>query len=365
MKKIIFIFIVLLLCAGFTGSASAWYSNSEASVSPSGSLTPGESVFATIQEIIVDTNGINTGDYIYLRTPLDSAQWSIDIKYRNSDTPLSSREGSGKSMQISGFELSYGEDVTLVVSLNGVVSSSSAGQEISVITIEQSPAKGTATYSSPVQKVYNPADLPEQISAVQVDVTTLDSRITEASKLGVDVSSAVSRLENAKSYLSSASNAGSGNVATASSNLANAETALTEAERLLVSASLSATKSNLDEIDTILSQLSAKGWNDNRVILLTTTKQGAKNLYDTGKSAYDATTGKLSSTATSQVNEALIESSNSLSTAKGLLEESEKSIFDNLGPIIPFIIIGLVAVIVLAGLFIYLRNRDDGWDELG
>lgn len=145
-KKIIGIIFILIFCLTCIGTASAWYSNTEADVAPSDSLNVGQTVFATM-EVIMARDSISTSDYLYLRTPLDSAQWVVDIKYRNSDIPLSSKSGNGKLMQISGFELSYNDDILITIALTGIVPVSSEGYTLSVLSLEQYPARSTSSTS--------------------------------------------------------------------------------------------------------------------------------------------------------------------------------------------------------------------------
>jgi hypothetical protein len=374
MKKAILILIALLLCVSFAGSVSAWATNTEAQINPSGSLVPGDYVVATMR-LAIEEGDIGSSGTLTLSTPLSSPRWTVDIisgditnenESMSSGTPISSFEASKSSHTISGFSLNYAYNVVVVITVTGTVPENMAGKDISVLSITQSPSRGISSYSSPVQKVYNPMDLGNQTSAIQEKITALDARITAASERGVDVSEPLEKIASANSYLSSARSAGSSNIASASANLANAESAIAEASRLLAGSCLAAIKSNLDATDSILSQLAAKGWNsDNRVLLLTTTKQGAKNLYDTVQTAYASGTGELNTATSSQLDEALADSGNALTTAQGLLDESNKSILDNLGGILPFIIIGAVVIIVIAGVVIFLRNRDDDWDELG
>ncbi len=366
MRKIVYFFIALLVCAACIGTVSAWSSNTAATVSPTGSLMPGQSVTATMQ-VIMPTDGIGSDGYLIMTTPLDSPQWSIDIKYSNGDSPLTSREGTGKTLRLSGFELSYNEEITIAILLNGNVPSSAAGQEISVITVTQDPSKGSVSAnSSTKQSVYNPSDVPKQIENVQSGVNDLETQITEASTKGVNVADALAKLEEAKSALKAAQNAGTSDPATANKQIASASGYLVESEKLMVKSTLELVKSNLDEVDTILNQLAAKNWNtDNRVILLTTTKQGAKNLYDTAKAGYDSSSSSVSDLIKTQSLEALTDSSKAVTDGKALLEEANKSPLDSVGNFLPYIIIGVVAIIIIIGVIMVIRRRNDDWDELG
>ena len=144
---------LFLLISGFTGCAAAWTSNTAAAITPSGDLLVGEDVTA-MMEVIMPTDGIYSDGYLIMTTPLDSPQWSVDIKYRNGDLPLTSREGTGKTLRLSGFELSYNEEIVIAILLNGKVPGSAEGREISVISVTQDPSQGSVSqYSSPAQRV--------------------------------------------------------------------------------------------------------------------------------------------------------------------------------------------------------------------
>ena len=370
MKKITYFLIALLLCAAFVGTVSAWQSNTEAVITPSGNLVPGESVIATMN-IVLSRGELEAEDSLQFSTPLESAAWTVDI-YRGGETstddttPTTTMKYSGLYCNINGFLISYDEIIKIVVTVQGTVSDKSKGTEIHVISAKQIPAGGAkSTYESPAQLVYNPDNLPDQIEDISNAINDLDAQITEISKQGVDVSTVISKLEIARNDLNSAESHKS-DVSTASRELASASAALVNAEKDLVNAALTKTKSNLDAIDQNIANLNAKGWNDNRVILLSTSKETAQNLYNTAKSAYDASTSSVSSSLKSQSLEALNKSTSTLETSNALWEEAQKSPLDAVGPYAMYIVIGVVAVLVIVGAIIVIRRRNENdWDELG
>ncbi|HJK51823.1 MAG TPA: hypothetical protein O0X60_01740 [Methanocorpusculum sp.] len=370
MKKITYFLIALLLCAAFVGTASAWQSNTEAVITPSGNLVAGESVIATMN-VVLGKGELDTTDYLQFTSPLKSAAWTVDVyrggkKSTDETTKTTSLKYSGMYCTLDGFTLSYDEVIEIVVTVQGVVSDDFKGKEIHVISVQQIPAGGAvSTYESPAQLVYNPDNLPEQIEQISTSINDLDTQITEISKLGVDVSNIISKLEIARDDLNSAENHMS-DVATATKELASASAALVNAEKEMVNAALIKTKSNLDTIDQNLANLNAKGWNDNRVILLSTSKETAQNLYNTAKSAYDASTSSVSSSLKSQSLEALNKSTSTLETSNALWEEAQKSPLDAVGPYAMYIVIGVVAILVIVGAIIVIRRRNENdWDELG
>ncbi|HJK07005.1 MAG TPA: hypothetical protein O0X77_00015 [Methanocorpusculum sp.] len=362
MKKITYFLIALLLCAAFVGTASAWNSNTEANINPSGNLMPGDSVSATMTITFAANSDV---DRIDLTTDLTSAVWTGSLTSLDG-TPIT--EFPAGKRYFDGYSLSnLPQDVKLTVYLDGKVPDNKAGMEITVIKVEQITDSNTviSSYQSEKQMVYNPDDIPDQIEDVKNAINDLDSQITELSKQGADVSTAISKLETARNYLNAADSHKS-DIATASGELVSANAALVEAEKEMVNAALIKTKSNLDTIDQNIANLNAKGWNDNRVILLSTSKETAQNLYNTAKSAYDASTSSVSSSLKSQSLEALNKSTSTLETSNALWEEAQKSPLDAVGPYAMYIVIGVVAILVIVGAIIVIRRRNENdWDELG
>lgn len=362
MKKITYFLIALLLCAVFVGTASAWNSNSEANINPSGSLMPGDSVSASITIKLLSNSEIYR---IQLISDLTSRVWTGTLTYVDG-TPITEFP-AGKNY-IDGYSLSgLQEDTILTIYLDGKVPESAAGKEITVITVEEITSSNSvvSSYSSTKQMVYNPNDLPQQIDNLENAVNELDAQITELSKQGADVSTAISKLETARTDLDAAKGHKS-DVAAATTELVSASAALVEAEKEMVNAALIKTKSNLDTIDQNIANLNAKGWNDNRVILLSTSKETAQNLYNTAKSAYDSSTSSVSSSLKTQSLEALNKSTSTLETSNALWEEAQKSPLDMVGPYAMYIVIGVVAILVIVGAIIVIRRRNENdWDELG
>lgn len=362
MKKITYFLIALLLCAAFVGTASAWNSNTEANINPSGNLMPGDSVSATMTITFAANSDV---DRIDLTTDLTSAVWTGSLTSLDG-TPIT--EFPAGKRYFDGYSLSdLPQDVKLTVYLDGKVPDNKAGMEITVIKVEQITDSNTviSSYQSEKQMVYNPDDIPDQTEDVKNAINDLDSQITELSKQGADVSTAISKLETARNYLDAADSHKS-DVATASSELVSASAALVEAEKEMVNAALIKTKNNLDTIDQNIANLNAKGWNDNRVILLSTSKETAQNLYNTAKSAYDSSTSSVSSSLKTQSLEALNKSTSTLETSNALWEEAQKSPLDMVGPYAMYIVIGVVAILVIVGAIIVIRRRNENdWDELG
>jgi len=364
MKKIVYVLFALLLCATFIGSVSAFTYTSNATVDPSGSLSPGEDVIATMAIKISSTESI--GNYnIYLSTPLEEATWSLSIYDTDgSGTPgavaLSTPVYQGKSATVSGFSLDYSKGSYLSIVLSGKVSTDSSGKSISVMKINQVLTTGgtaVSSYTAPEQMVYDPDDLSSQITAVESEITTLESRIAIYSGYGIDVSAQVTELESAKTNLASAKSAGTADIVNANKYLEAATTSLNTVERSLSLAGLTAIKVNIDAVDLIVTKLDDKGW-DNEANLLAITNQGIKNTYNLDTDRYDAG-------GSPNVDENLKASEQALTDGNAYLEQASASPLAALSGAIPIIIVVVVAIIVVVGVVFVIRKRRGGWDELG
>jgi len=364
MKKITYILLALLVCATFIGSASAFTNTSGAVVDPSGSLSPGEDVIATMAIKISGTESIDKYN-IYLSTPLDDATWSLSIySCDGSGTPgdvaLSTPVYQGKSATIAGFSLDYPDGSYLSIVLSGKVSTDSSGKSISVMKINQAQTTGGSavySYTSPEQRVYNPDDLSSQITATESEITTLESRIATYSSYGIDVSAQVTNLQSAKTSLAAAKAAGTADVVNANKYLDAATTTLSNIEKALSLAGLNAIKANTDAVDLIVIELNGKGW-DSEANLLAITNQGIKNTYNLDADRYN-------SGGSPNVDENLKASEQAVADGNAYLEKASASPLAAIGNVLPIIIVIVVAVAVVLGAIVFIRRRRGGWDELG
>ena len=160
MKKITYFLIALLFCAALVGTVSAWNSNTEANINPSGSLMPGDSVSATMTITFAANSDV---DRIDLTTDLTSAVWTGSLTSLDG-TPIT--EFPAGKRYFDGYSLSdLPQDVKLTIYLDGKVPENKAGMEITVIKVEQITDSNTviSSYQSDKQMVYNPDDIPDQI----------------------------------------------------------------------------------------------------------------------------------------------------------------------------------------------------------
>jgi len=366
MKKITYVLLALLVCATLIGTASAFTYTNGAAVDPSGSLSPGEAVTASMT-IVLPKDSISTSGSLKLTTTLrDSTLWTVYVykgtvlnNQTSEDSLITTLSSSSFAYTISGFVLDYDTPVTLYIALSGLVPDSLKGQSITVLKIEQIDSVGLvdSSYASPAQTVYNPEDFSGMVTAAEAQITALESRITTYTTYGIDVSSVVTNLESAKTSLAAAKSAGTANIAVANQKLEAAITSLTAAEKALSLTGLTAIKANTDAVDLIITELYGKGW-DTEAKLLATTNQGIKNTYDVAALSYNAG-------GSPDVDETLQASEAAVADGNAYLEKASASPLAAVGNVLPIIIVIVVAVVVVFGAIVFIRRRRGGWDELG
>ena len=356
MRKIIGILAVLLLCtAAFVGAGSAFTYTSDAVVTPAGSLTPGQTVTATMK-IVVTKDSLDASDKIMLSTPLTSAKWTTVI-YKGGQAV--SAEGL-HSTTITGFVLDYATDVTLQITLTGVVPSSQKGKQISVMSISATSKElnGYTSYSSKKQTVYDPNNLNSDIAASEKTASSLETRSATYSGYGIDTSSVLSTVGQAKTKIDAAKSVGTSSVVTAYANIEAADTLLTKAERDLALAGLKLTNTNIGMINSITTTLYSKNW-DSEAQYLEMKSVNMKNSYDSLYATY--TSGGVPDAA--KTDALVADSVNTLAKANEYLEESNIPIIVK---ILPFIGGGIVLAGAIVGIvFLIRRRRANSWDELG
>ena len=357
MRKIIGVLAVLLICTAFVGAGAAFTYSSDAVVTPAGSLTPGQKVTATMK-IVVTGGSVDASDKITLSTPLTSAQWTTVI-YRGGQAV--SAEGKHSST-IYGFDLDYGDktDVPLQITLTGVVPSSQKGKQISVMSISATSKElnGYTSYSSKKQMVYDPNNLNSDIAASEKAAATLEERAATYAGYGIDTTSVVSSIGQAKTKTAAAKSVGSSSITTAYANIEAADTILTKAERDLDYAGLKAANTNIGKINSIASTLYSKNW-DSEAQYLETKSMNMENSYNSLYATY-----KAGGVPDAKKTDALVaDSFKTLDKANEYLEDSKIPFIVKL---LPFIGGGIVIAGAVVGIvFLIRRRRANSWDELG
>lgn len=358
-KKVITVALaVFVLCAVFCGAVSAMnVQTGSLVVNPSGSLVSGDTISATVN-VEIPEGTYNDSSYLNLSSNLDAADWSVVVRRGGVDATTISN--TGKSVTITSFDIKYPESIILRISVNGIVSSGSAGQNITVMKIDSYERAGLSTWSTPAQFVYNSANLSGELAVLESDINALQARIDAYAGYGWDVSEAQSLLNTAKSQLRDAQSAGTADVKTAYSKIEAARTSLKNATMKLALASLSLSLSYTGYIDDIIDLLYAKGWNS-EAMLLDTKNSNLKNIYNQQLTVYNA--GNLPDAVT--IDTLAVDSINLYNDAQ-VYKESSDHPFAKIMDFLPFILIGLGAIaIIVVVIVVIIKKRKNSWDELG
>ena len=357
MRKIIGVLAVLLICTAFVGAGAAFtYSSNDAVVTPSGALTAGQTVTATMT-ITIAGNTFNDNNKITLSTPLQGATWSTDI-YKGKSTVADVNDYGYAT--ISGFMLSGSSDHVLVISVSGKVSAASEGKEISVMTItaDVKETNGYSSYSTKKQKVYDKGNFANDVAGLNNDVTSLEKRVATYSGYGINTATVNETIKQANTKISAAQSAGTGNLVTAYANIEAAETLLTNAERGLDKLGFTAVSSNIGKINSIASTLDNKGWDD-EALYLETKSMNMESSYETLSATYNNN----GVPDAKKMDKLVADSFNTLNEANNYLEDANTPVILK---ILPFALIGVAVAGAVVGIVFLIRHRRGrAWDELG
>lgn len=357
-KKILTIlFAVFLLTAVCCGTVSAFTVEKQPVVNPSGSLVPGEKVTATM-EIKLPKGAATITSKLSVRSDLVGDSWDVDV-IKGGTIAITKHPTSGS---VNGFDF-YSEtaEVILRISVDGTVSSSSAGKEISVLYVDTlgMTDAGIQSYSSPKQFVYNTGNLNGELAVLGNAITTIDTRIAAYNALERDTGKAQSYNEQARSKYTAAQNAGTADAVTAFKNIEAGNKLVKQAEMELALCALSMSLSYTSAVDDTVTTLYSKGWNT-EAKLLDTKNVGLKNTYSQLLGTYNA--GNVPNAAA--LDQLAADSLAVWEEGNGYLESANNPLGGVL-KILPFILIGVGVVVVGVVVFLLIRRRKNSWDELG
>jgi len=134
-KLILCIFALFLLAGCCCTPAAAWHSNTDAKITPSGVLMPGDTITTELTLTYLRDNP--TDRRLYLTTDLSNPQWRCEIKHAEG-TPLTTLTSSAKYYTINGFILSYNHEILVTITLTGTVPSGTVGKELTLLSAEES-----------------------------------------------------------------------------------------------------------------------------------------------------------------------------------------------------------------------------------
>ena len=360
-KRIVAITLVVLLVATmFAGVASAFSVTQPATSNPSGSLVPGQEVVSTMK-VKYNSGEMGVGKRLNLATDLVGASWTVEIMKGN--VIVSTLNPTPDYCYVDGFSLDYDVDSGVVahITVKGIVSSTSAGTEISTIKLSEYGTSSQSTYASPKQFVYDTGNLDGSLSSLNTAIQTTDARITDYStNFGSDCSAAKGKVELARSkYLSAQTAASNDDDVTAFKNIEDGMKYISQAETDLASIALGLIASYTQAVDSDIYFLYGKGWNQ-EAVLLDTKNTGYKNTYTQYYNSY------MSGNTPSAV-----ELDSLRNQCYNLYTESQQYVNDANNPLggvvkyLPFILIGVGVIVVGILIFFLIRKRKNSWDELG
>ena len=264
MKAVFKIVTILMLCALFTGCASAMTgfteSKTTADISPSGVLQVGDKVTATIMLYFPHDYPRST-ETIKLKTPLSGAGWEITPIAGSHELTYTTRQGM--SAEIPSFFINYDYEFQIQIEFTGSVPSSLAGQDINAITIQHCSGDTViSSYVSPTQYVYNTANFNSDVGARETSLSQVQSSINSYINTGVDTSEAKAIAAKAQENIQNAKNLGVDNITSALASLDAADKNIAAAKEALNYAILNYVAEQINVLNSDVNTLNALGASD-------------------------------------------------------------------------------------------------------
>ncbi|HJJ46949.1 MAG TPA: hypothetical protein O0X32_01640 [Methanocorpusculum sp.] len=349
--------IVLMVLAVFAGAGAAITPNQmESSLSSNEFMFPSQEITASVS-FVIDINDFEVGDKIEVSCGFNT-QWKAELtassnedKNRQPIKKLFYKENSSEDFVLLK---SLDGSVTVKVTLDCTVPSSSEGSMITPLTVEIKDKKGSQKIEAKTNsvRVYNFKNLDRDKSQMQQDVKELNKRIATYKTYNKDYSFnlSTSELESLVSLiqdnLSSATpNSGDGGV----SAIIAAKEKYKEAVKLLNQKGMSGVKYLLSESQKLIKELEDR--NDD-VSTLQSSYNRSNDLYN----SYSQDQSK--SIDATKIDDLLKESHD-------LIMNSHNAKFSNpLLKLIPIIIV-ITGIVSIVTFLIIRRKKSNKWDELG
>ena len=360
------VLVLLLICCIHAVSA---FSVGSMAIDPSGSLTPNSPVTVTFK---IDADDFASDSEIQIFTDLEKPKWTYTIIVNDVENlrPVF----GGRTLAISGFELSYkkSDTVAVRVSLEGLAPAVDKTTNKTLVRITEYDGNNKAITSTQVEKtalVINTGEVSSTIEASDADLQVFRTHIDEKAALGIDTSAAEAKYNEANQAINTARSRTSNQFSEASQDLNTAKTAMQDGETLLDKAwaeyEIAAAQVPINNVDSII------GWfkgnsstaNDQQLSTIITKREVAVSYIS---NANDNIAGGNYAQARQKAQDAFSKGNESYTEAL----ERQKQLMSGFSLPIPKInstvgiIIGVVAVIlIIVGVVIY-RKRSQ-WDELG
>lgn len=353
-------FILLLALVCVAQAVSAFDVKTEKVDPASGALEPGQQVNARYV-LTYDMDERNQNDESFeFSTGLSNPVWDFII-YRDGVAIYTTKK-TGYYPVLTEFELAYGDgNIELDAQVRGVVPSS-ASSKILITKIDHLRDKDVKDTHSVTRDVVNSAQIEGSLAAQQQRLKDLKADLDEKSAQGVDVAAAQARYNAASQALTSAASAGPSQAA---SYIATAKKDIDEGIALLDKAwaekAVADTGAAIESLDGMITyfvenrSMSA----DPQVVAIMTKRESAVQFYSQSQ---DNLNGKNYPLARSKATDGLNKANEALTDATALKERIGEG-FNIGGNLLLYIGIGVVIVLIVAGVVIYRKKT--GWDELG
>ncbi|MDO8873883.1 MAG: hypothetical protein Q7V05_14310 [Methanoregula sp.] len=343
---------------------------SSVSIDPSGSLIPGTPVTVSYK---VDISGtFPSGDDLQFFTDLESPKWTYTIIVNGIENLRPSM--GGKTLTITGFELSYkpADEVSVRVTLEGKAPAVTETTEKIIVRIQEMDVQGRPITSTKVErtgKVINTGEVPKVIAERDTELLTYRTHIDEKAVLGIDISAADAKYNEAKQKIDSARARPTTQYTEALADLTAAQACISDGEKFLDRAwaenEVTAAQIPINNVDNVIAWFKGNQStaNDHQLPAIVAKREVAVSYIST---ANDQIASGEYSQARSKAQEAFKKGNESYNDALAR-QKQLMSGWSFSFPQIPggiFIVIGVIVIILVAvGVVIY-RKRSH-WDELG
>jgi len=369
MKSAINLIICLFLGLCLVQAVSAAdYDVEKIEITPStGDIVAGDAVTVhAIIQVSEKDDPFPTDDSLELTTELSEPRWEYYYTIGTVDQQPQPVKNSMRAI-LSGWELSYPNDVTVDVMLTGKAPQRSSTEEADVFKVQQLDDDRDPIKNSEYVKTITIVNTEDKTTAIQVRETELGAlrtAIDNKAAEGVDTSKAEAKYDEAEAAINSARTS---SYTTAQTQLEKAGTLINEAETLLGEAeatmAIADAQERIDEVEGMITYFkdNRSMGRDARVVAIETQLDNAQTLLTLAK---DKQTSKDYTQASIQAANAEKKASVARDDANALKEEIGEGLSFDPSGISTYLIIGAVLVVLVVG-GIVLYRRHTKWDELG
>ena len=383
---------IAFVIAGFCGAVTADIGVGIVDIRPTGDLESG--ITDVVADFTIDFyplggDTIASNEDIRLTTELENPSWGITlildgVESKRFASPV--RSGDYSTVELTGWEFSYkSNDEKVRVHLTGKTPQVSGSKEILVAGVDLVDPSGRVLNEAKraMKFVLNPNELKGEVSTVSSDLSALQSEIDKVAAKGISVNAADAKYDEAQTAIS---NANTATYADAQVYLQNAETYIRDAYALLDKATAESdmveVQATIDAVDEWITYFQDHGYTtDSRLAPIVTKREFAAEDYTDAKAAFnkeDYSTAR-EKTQSAQTRSAdalkasqeffaeLEEGSSAVVTAtqietpiegEEIIPEDPENKSSLIGNLIPVVIV--LAIIVILGVFIYLRFGKNG-----